>query len=155
MLACDEAPNIYLKVYGDLFLGKDDYDLFNSIVNQHVNIEYFGHTDSVDNEIQQADFIIYPTLYREGVPRFLIQALYFGKPIISTDMPGARECFDNNGILLNSKLLTKNSIKTSILEIIKMEYSVLALKSKNLYISKFATTKIYRQYETIFLNSLK
>ena len=155
LLAYEKVPNICLKMYGNVSLENDSLELFNSIVDRHVNIEYLGHIDLIDNEIQQSDIVIYPTLYREGVPRFLIQALYFGKPIITTNMPGSRECFDKNGILLESDLLTKNSIKDAILQVLGMDYSALASNSKNLYTSKFATTKIYKEYEAIFMQSLR
>ena len=155
LLANEKVPNICLKIYGNLYLDHESLEWFNSIVERHVNIEYLGHIDLIENEIQQSDFVIYPTLYREGVPRFLIQALYFEKPIITTNMPGSRECFDNNGILLESTLLTKTSIKAAILEVLSLDYSVLASNSKNLYNSKFSRLNIYKEYEAIFMQSLR
>ena len=45
---------------------------------------------------------ILPSYYKEGVPRSLIEAASFEKPIITTDTPGCREIVKDgiNGILV-------------------------------------------------------
>jgi len=57
-------------------------------------IDYLGATDDVRPFIAQADCIVLPS-YREGVPRALVEASAMAKPIIATDVPGARDAVDD------------------------------------------------------------
>ena len=54
-------------------------------------IENLGETDDVRPFIANADCIVLPSYYREGVPRSLLEAASMERPIIATDMPGCRE----------------------------------------------------------------
>ena len=54
-------------------------------------IEYLGITDDVRSVIAQADCMVLPSYYGEGVPRTLMEAASMGKPIITTDNVGCRE----------------------------------------------------------------
>ena len=64
-------------------------------------IEYLGVTNDVRPHLADADCIVLPSYYREGVPRSLIEAAAMGRPIITTDWPGCREVVDagRNGFL--------------------------------------------------------
>jgi glycosyltransferase involved in cell wall biosynthesis len=42
-------------------------------------------------QYQQSDIVVLPS-YREGLPKSLIEACAIGRPIITTDVPGCREC---------------------------------------------------------------
>jgi len=54
-------------------------------------IDYLGKTDRVEDYIHQADCIVYPSYYREGVPRSLLESAAMGKPIITTENVGCKE----------------------------------------------------------------
>ena len=43
----------------------------------------------------QADVVVLPSFYREGVPRSLLEAAAMGKPIVTTDAIGCREAVDH------------------------------------------------------------
>ncbi len=55
--------------------------------------------------ICQADCIVLPSYYREGVPRSLLEAMSMAKPIITTKSPGCKDvCEDGvNGFLVEEK----------------------------------------------------
>lgn len=55
------------------------------------SVEYLGSTDDVRHHIAQADCVVLPSSYREGVPRSLLEAAASGRPVITTDMPGCRD----------------------------------------------------------------
>ena len=50
------------------------------------------------------DVAIYPSNYREGIPRFLIEALAFRKPIITKKTPGCKATVSEfkNGLFINN-----------------------------------------------------
>jgi glycosyltransferase involved in cell wall biosynthesis len=54
-------------------------------------IEYLGTSDDVPAVMAQADCLVLPSYYREGVPRSLIEGAAMGRPVITTDMPGCRD----------------------------------------------------------------
>jgi glycosyltransferase involved in cell wall biosynthesis len=68
-------------------------------------IEYLGYKSDVRQYILEADCIVHPTYYNEGLSRVLMEALALKKPIITTDIPGCRETVDDgvNGFLCQPK----------------------------------------------------
>lgn len=54
-------------------------------------IEWIGFCDNVGTWIDQAQIIAYPSWYREGIPRFLIESCGHARPIITTNHPGCRD----------------------------------------------------------------
>jgi glycosyltransferase involved in cell wall biosynthesis len=43
----------------------------------------------------QADCVVLPSYYREGVPRSLLEAASMGKPVITTDSVGCRDTVED------------------------------------------------------------
>ena len=87
----------------------DDYIKNNSSTNLKVINEF--RTD-IKYFIQLSDVVTLPSYYREGVPRFLLEALSLGKPIVTTNNVGCKEVIDEdrNGFLIapkNSRQLTE------------------------------------------------
>lgn len=54
-------------------------------------IEWYGHLKSLDTIWNEVSVAVLPTYYREGVPKFLLESLAHGRPIITTKSPGCRE----------------------------------------------------------------
>jgi glycosyltransferase involved in cell wall biosynthesis len=58
-------------------------------------VTYLGETDDVRPAIAAADVVALPSVYREGVPRSLLEAAAMGRPTITYDMPGCRDAVVN------------------------------------------------------------
>ncbi|EFH3406634.1 glycosyltransferase, partial [Escherichia coli] len=71
----------------------------------HGVVKYLGVTDKIEELISQHDCVVLPSYYREGVPKFLLEAAAMGKPIITTDNVGCRDIVDDgvNGFLCQPK----------------------------------------------------
>ncbi len=54
-------------------------------------LEFIGRVHDVRPVIEQADCVVLPTAYREGTPRVLLEAAAMKRPIITTDVAGARD----------------------------------------------------------------
>lgn len=76
-------------------------------------ITYLGETQDIRSIIAQSSCVILPS-YREGIPRALLEAMSMGKPIITTNVSGCKECIKNpynfdgllvgeNGIMVTPK----------------------------------------------------
>lgn len=58
-------------------------------------VRYLGVSDDVRAEIAEADCVVLPSFYREGVPRSLLEAAAMGRPVITTDAVGCRDVVDD------------------------------------------------------------
>lgn len=67
-------------------------------------IEWIGHQHNMLSIYVDSDIVVLPS-YREGLPKSLIEACAVGRPIVTTDVPGCRECVKSgfNGYLVPSK----------------------------------------------------
>lgn len=78
--------------------------LFEKILDFHAQgiVSYYPPTDDVVPIVQQADVVVLPSRYNEGVPRCLLEALACGKPIITTNWKGCKETVEHgiNGYII-------------------------------------------------------
>jgi len=79
-------------------------------------ITYLGFSDNVEDYLKEADCIVLPSYYREGVPKSLLEAAAIGRPIITTDNVGCREVVDDG---VNGFLCMPNSTQSLALTIEK------------------------------------
>lgn len=65
-------------------------------------VEWLGKVTDMPTLYNSATLIVYPSWYREGIPRVLLEAAATGKAIITTDHPGCREAVahNDNGLLV-------------------------------------------------------
>jgi glycosyltransferase involved in cell wall biosynthesis len=65
-------------------------------------IIYLGETTDVRPYLANCDCLVFPSYYREGVSRILMEASAMERPIITTDNVGCREVVDNgiNGFVI-------------------------------------------------------
>ena len=73
-------------------------------------IEWIGYQQKMFDVYVNSDIVVLPS-YREGLPKSLIEACAVGRPIITTDVPGCRECVVDgyNGYLVPAKDIEKMS----------------------------------------------
>src|SRR5690606_6264775 len=74
-------------------------------------VTYLGHVDNVISYVSDSSVFVLPSMYREGVPRSILEALSLGRAIITTDNVGCRETVIKN---YNGILIPKNSIEDLI-----------------------------------------
>jgi len=68
-------------------------------------IQWLGYRSDIKQLLQQTNIMAFPSYYREGVPRSLIEACAIGRPIVTTDSIGCRDTVDDgqNGFLVPIK----------------------------------------------------
>lgn len=66
-------------------------------------IKWLGHRNDIPSLLAQSDIMCFPSFYREGVPKSLIEASACGLPLITTDSVGCRDTVINkkNGYIVN------------------------------------------------------
>lgn len=67
-------------------------------------IEWVGYQSNMYSLYSACDIVCLPS-YREGLPKSLIEACSVGRPIVTTNVPGCRECVKDgyNGFLVPAK----------------------------------------------------
>ena len=65
-------------------------------------IRWLGHRDDMAELLKASHIVAFPSYYREGVPKSLIEACATGRPIVTTDNIGCRDVVENgvNGFLV-------------------------------------------------------
>lgn len=68
-------------------------------------IQWLGHRDDVKELLKQCHIVAFPSYYREGVPKSLIEACASGRPIVTTYSIGCKDTVDDgvNGFLIPIK----------------------------------------------------
>lgn len=80
-------------------------EMRNMIAASNEAAEWLGKVTDMPALYAQASIIAYPSYYREGIPKVLLEAASTGRAIITTDHPGCREAVDHseNGMLVPVK----------------------------------------------------
>lgn len=100
-------PNIEFQLLGKIYKDEPGHITKDELSSweKNSNIKYLGTSKDVREQIKECDCIIFPSYYREGVPRSLIEGASMGKPIITTDNVGCRDIVEDgyNGFLAKPK----------------------------------------------------
>lgn len=56
-------------------------------------VEWWGHRADMAGALAEASIVCLPS-YREGMPKALLEAAAAGRPIVTTDVPGCRDCVE-------------------------------------------------------------
>ena len=138
-------------------LGSPDYErpesisLWHNIKKAHAlgDIRYIPKSDNPAAIIQEADVIVLPSHYNEGVPRSLLEGLACAKPIITTDWKGCRDTVieNKNGILC--QVQDPSSLEKAIEVYLQMDYKTLCEQGaygRRLAEQKFDETSVTQAY---------
>lgn len=115
-------------------------------------VEYIGYVKDMATAMAKCSVFVYPSYYREGVPRTLLEALACGRPVITTDNVGCREVVvdGDNGykIAIKNTEALVNAMKKFITN--ASNISVMGSNSRRLAENKFDIHRVNQQiYETI------
>jgi glycosyltransferase involved in cell wall biosynthesis len=66
------------------------------------SVTWAGHRNDVKNVLAAADVFVFPSYYREGIPRVLLEAASMGLPLVAANVAGSRDVVDDgvNGFLV-------------------------------------------------------
>ena len=66
-------------------------------------IRWAGHCSNMPQLLASSRIMAFPSYYREGLPKSLIEASAVGLPIITCDSVGCRDTIDGNGVLVEPR----------------------------------------------------
>lgn len=140
----DDAVFVHAGLHGDddhYGLGRDTL-----IAMQQPGLHFIGHRRDIYSLLDASSVVVLPSTYREGVPRSLIEALYFRNIIITTDAPGCRDTVIEgwNGYLINAK--STSSLLAAMVASQKMDQDQAAINSQRLFDARFHARRITSVY---------
>lgn len=111
-----EASEILFKKYADKvefrLVGMADEDHLEGISPDQLKkwevgdyFQWIPYTTNMVKVFQESDIVVLPSYYREGVPKSLLEACAVGRPIVTTNSIGCKECVDEgvNGFKVSPK----------------------------------------------------
>ncbi len=146
----NKYPNVEFWVAGTVPEGKDSIEKY--VMDDYIrngSIKYLGHCENMNEVMECADVVTFPSYYREGIPKVLIEACAKAMPIITTNSVGCKETVDHgiNGYLVNPK--DSVDLASAMEKMIQMKENNLMLMSKHSRLkaeTKFQESKILKQY---------
>ena len=153
-IVAKKHPNIVFLIVGD-----EDGHNPRSVTQDYIknfetneNIRFVGKKSNINEILAATDVYLYPSYYREGIPRSVLEALATGIPIVTTNMPGCNLTVieKQNGLLIEPK--SKEAIVEAVNWMIenKENWASMGLKSRELAQKEFSDTMIYSQIESIY-----
>ncbi len=115
-------------------------------------VKYLGTTSNVIPFLANADCILLPSFYREGVPRALLEPASMAKPIITTDNVGCRDVVEDGvtGFLVkpnNSADLREKMER--MLNLSEAERREMGRKSREKIIREFDERLVLKEYDAM------
>ena len=106
-------------------------------------------------ELMQAycssDLFVLPSL-SEGLPTSILEAMYFGLPVVSTDIPGVRDHFSDFALLVPPS--DEHALADAIHALLDDEdlAKSISRRGKALVVSRYTWDQVTREYETLYSN---
>jgi glycosyltransferase involved in cell wall biosynthesis len=118
--------------------------------SNHKGIRFLGKRADVKQLLEAADVFLYPSYYREGIPRAILEALAMGVPIITTKMPGCNLTViaNKNGFLIEPKSVS--AIIDHVKQIANKDLHQLGKQSRILAETKFSKEIIFQKILNLY-----
>ena len=112
-------------------------------------ISYLGETADVRPFLEEADCLVFPSFYKEGISRILLEASSMAIPIITTNNVGCKEIVEDgyNGLLCDSRnekdLIEKIEV---FLKMPEKDRHQMGLNGRKKVINEFDEELVIKQY---------
>lgn len=114
-------------------------------------IQYLNKREDIRELLALSDVVVLPS-YREGMPRFLLEAAAMRRPIVTTNVPGCKDVVDHgiNGLLVEPKdpIALARAVESLLLSADRRERFGEAARQKAL--KEFDETKINAQILNVY-----
>ena len=117
-------------------------------------IHWTGFVGDVHKELRQADFFVLPSLFGEGLPMVVLEALAVGLPVIASDVEGipAAVRHGKEGLLVEPG--NPESLAAAIAEIVgpmsAYNYSELCINAYRRHVECFSTEQMARRLSEVY-----
>ena len=120
-------------------------------------IQWLGHRKDIKELLQQSHIVAFPSYYREGVPKSLIEAAAIGRPIITTNSIGCKDTVEDgqNGFLVPIKNCKAVAEKLEILIDNQSLRQKMGIYSRKIAERDFSLDQVVKTHLDIYKELLK
>jgi glycosyltransferase involved in cell wall biosynthesis len=97
--------DLHLRAVGTFESPKYEAEIAARVWRLHLNdqISWSGFTQQVGAELRKMDLLVLPSLFGEGLPMVVLEAMAAGVPVVATRVPGVPEAIRHgeDGVLVN------------------------------------------------------
>lgn len=115
-------------------------------------IKFLGKHSDVASLLAVSDVFLYPSYYREGVPRAILEAMSMSLPVITTDTPGCNLTINanyGNGLLIQDR--SSSAIVEAVNNIMNnFEIQTMGMGSRQLVMDQFSNEIIFEQIKGLY-----
>lgn len=156
ILAESKLPNIHVVLVGD---GPDEEMLKEKITEMNIekNVSFFPFTKEPNYFFEILDFLILPSLYKEGLPNVLLEAMSMSIPCIASDIAGVPEVIYNGktGYTVPPNNITKLAETIDTMWINHETRKKMGANGRKLMEEKFDKRKQFDKFLKYFKNIIK
>jgi glycosyltransferase involved in cell wall biosynthesis len=150
----ENHPHLKLMVVGAPFIDNPrnvSVDYINSVKSDG-HIIFTGKHNEIQKLLSAADVFLYPSYYREGVPRSVLEALSVGLPVITTDTPGCNITVKHtfNGYLIKPRSVGEISDAVRKLVDNRSELPQMGVNSRAIALKVFKDTIVFDQMAQVY-----
>ncbi|SFL46733.1 Glycosyltransferase involved in cell wall bisynthesis [Desulfomicrobium norvegicum] len=124
--------------------------------HENNTVEWLGYREDMPALLKSCHIVCLPS-YREGIPKFVLEGLAAGLPVVTTDTPGCRETVAEgvNGFLVPPRdALALADALDRLISDDKLRKSM-GLASRNLAISEFSSERIIAETLAVYASLAK
>ena len=120
-------------------------------------IKYLGFRDDIPQQFEKSDIMCFPSYYREGVPKAVLDASAAGLPIVTCDSIGCRDTVKDghNGFLVKPKSPKEIARKLDILLSDKELRQKMGKASRRIAEKEYDVNKVVDTHMKIYNTALK
>jgi hypothetical protein len=149
-IVSSNVKNINYYVLGDYSKLSSEIQKQILILNARPNIHFEGFSLSTESLLSVSHFAFFPSRYREGAPRFLIESISNGLVPITTNEPGCKS-FLKYGFLYEGP---KNTLNTINAVISGNNYNTLSQRNYGFFKEIYSSEVVYEEYWRIISDKL-
>ena len=115
-------------------------------------IKWLGFRKDIKEQLKNSDIVAFPSYYREGVPKSLIEATAIGRPIVTTNSIGCRDTVEDgcNGFLVPIKDSKSLADKLEVLICDKELRENMGLQSRRIAECDFSIENVVAKHINIY-----
>ncbi|WP_203114839.1 GT4 family glycosyltransferase PelF [Alicyclobacillus sp. TC] len=101
LIVKQHIPNVQFLIYGSISVPEyyDECLALNEKLGLQETVHFLGHTSDIVKAYESGDIVV-QTSVSEAFPYSIVEAMFAGKPIVSTDVGGISEALGDHGILV-------------------------------------------------------
>lgn len=131
-----------------------------SYLKEHCDGKYIcwlGHRSDIKELLEQSHIMCFPSYYREGVPKSLIEAAAMGRPIVTTDSIGCKDTVIDgyNGFLVPVKDSDALVEKLTLLIEDGAFRQIMGINSRKMAEKYFSIDSVIAEHMKVYENLLK